>query len=94
MPASNGNRWWLVWISNAYGLLAKRRLDAPLTNWTVLPAWNTSRAIAAASGAVNRLARTAPAANPTAVSAATALTPTTTGHNGGPPQVAWVAATP
>ena len=48
----------------------------------------------AASGAVNRLASSSPAANPRAQEAAIIATPTTTGHHSGPPHAPWCAVTP
>ena len=54
---------------------------------------NASRAAIAVSGAVNRLGIRAPAANPSALKAAIATAPTTTGHQSGCPAAPCEAVT-
>ena len=59
------------------------------------PIWNdrniTRNPPNAATGAANRLAQEAPMANPTALNAVTAATPTATHHQGGVPATPWWA---
>src|ERR1039457_3310211 len=69
----------------AYGLL--RCAASTLTS-------NARSAPTAASGAVNRPGKWAPAANPRALTATTPAAPTATGHHSGPPQVTCRAVTP
>ena len=55
---------------------------------------STKNAAIAASGAVNRLGTSVPAANPSADRAGRLAAATATGHHSGPPQVACRAVTP
>src|ERR1700721_4531406 len=64
----------------------------PTMSW-VLSA-STKNAAVAASGAVNRLGRRAPATNPSAEKASRLAATTAAGHHSGPPQLAWGAVIP
>src|ERR1700728_5097325 len=64
----------------------------PTMSW-VLSA-STKNAAMAASGAVNRLGRRAPAVNPSAEKASRLAATTAAGHHSGPPQLAWCAVVP
>jgi hypothetical protein len=64
----------------------------PWIGW-VLSA-STKNAPSPASGAVNRLGTSTPAANPSAVRAGRLAAATTAGHHSGPPPVACCAVTP
>src|SRR6266542_5247300 len=66
--------------------------DRPTALWN--PSRDRKNAPTAASGAVNRLGNSAPAANPRALTTASSAQPTATGHHSGWPQVACVAVTP
>ena len=60
-------------------------------SWAWKPKKMSRKAPIAASGAVNRPGKSAPAVNPITASVITWTAPTTTGHTGGPLQVAWSA---